>query len=430
MASSPNPASALRALLERSPLAPDWLTNCNRCGFCLAVCPTYRETGLEAQSPRGRLALVSALAAGELPSSPYLRDRLDYCLDCRACQTACPAGVPVGEVVVAARAILDAGKPLPLQKRLLLRGLLPNQKRLEQATRGLGLGRLLPGDMGRLARWMPAARPRRIAIPQVMPPQGNQRYRVGFFLGCAMNLFFPEASQASLELLATCGAEVVLPQGVSCCGAPHHASGDTAGALALARRNIDAFAGDKFDAIVTDCAACGATLKEYGHLLKDDPGYAEPARLFSAQVQDLSEFLSDHLDSPDEKPAELARRVTYHDPCHLAHAQGIRTQPRQLLRSIPGLELVELGEADACCGSAGPYVADHFEMSMGILRRKLDNIASTGAETVVTANPGCLIHLGYGLRKTGGAVRVVHLSQVLAEAYRRKPGPGQSTKSA
>lgn len=399
--------------------------HCNRCGLCLPACPTYRETRLETQSPRGRLALIRAVARGDLEPGPGFVAHLYHCLYCRACETACPAGIPVGQWVAAARTQVEMGRAQPILKRLILRHILPHQQRLEASFwviklyQKLGLDKALGGLLPATSLLPPLSRrPLSGELPEVTPAHGEVRFRVGFFLGCAMNLFFPQASAASVRVLAHNGCEVVTPQGLACCGAPHLSLGDTQTAITLARRNIDLFEAAGVDFIVSDCAACSTTLKEYGRLLAHDSHYSQRAQAVSRKARDITEFLADIPFRREMAPIE--QRVTYHEPCHLAHAQGIRQQPRALLRAIPGLELVEMSEADSCCGSAGSYVLTHYQRSMAILGRKMDNIAATRAQVVATGNPGCLLQLNRGAKHLKSNIKVLHPMELLDQAYRAR----------
>ena len=403
--------------------------NCQRCGLCLAVCPTYWDSGLETQSPRGRIALIMAAGRGDLAPSANFRDQVYHCLDCRACSTVCPSGVRVGPTVTAARAALTERRRLPLVQSLVLRHLLPHQGRLEaslwplKAYQRLGLAwmlghtpasRLLPSAVDAMRQLLPplAARPLRGDIPEVTPAAVERRYRVGFFLGCAMSLLFPEVSRATVTVLSRHGCDVLTPPGIRCCGAIHESLGDRSTMLDLARHNIAVFERAGVDAIVSDCASCGLSAKEYGEWLADDPTYAARARAYSAKAQDISEFLA-AAGLPAEIPP-LATRVTYHDPCHLAHGQGVAAQPRALLGRAPGADYRELNEASWCCGSAGLWGIGHAERSFRILDRKMDNVQATGADMLVTANPGCLLQLRLGARRRGLDLPVLHISQVLA----------------
>ncbi|MBI4301226.1 MAG: (Fe-S)-binding protein [Chloroflexi bacterium] len=406
------------------------LAYCNRCGLCLAVCPTYWDSGVETQSPRGRLALIQALQRGELSPSNGLWEHLYHCLDCRACQTVCPSGVKVGEQVVATRG--QASKGLSFANSLFLKELLPHLQRMEfslwplriyqnsglQALmRRLRFLQLLPGPWDRWDALLPSLSepPLRPTLPEITPPRGEKRYRVGFLLGCFMSLFFGRASRATVRVLAENGCEVVTPREQKCCGAPHHSQGDNETLIKLAQQNIAAFEKAGVEVIVTDCAACGAMAKEYGQLLASDPLWGKRAMVHSCKVMDVSQFL---MQIPlNENFGKIQRRVTYHDPCHLVHAQGVSQQPRDLLRAIPDLELVEMAEANWCCGGAGAYGLTHWERSTRILERKMTNIAATAAEAVVTANPGCLLQLELGARRYPMKLQVVHLTELLDEAY-------------
>ncbi len=418
---------------------PDYdnILACIRCGLCLSVCPTYAADGIEVQSPRGRVALIRAWQEGRLALSPNLRAHMYHCLDCRACQTICPTGVRVGELVVATRTIAEDKRRPGLFEAALrsfaLRWLLPNPDRLELSlwpvrlyqrlglqwlVRRSGLLRLLPITLRVMEGLLPPLpeRPLRQTLPETVPAQGQQRYRVGFFLGCVMTLVLARASRATVAVLTANGCEVVTPKDQVCCGAPHAEEGEADAVRALARRNIDVFERYGVDYVVADCAACGAQTKEYAHLLRDDPAYAERARAFSAKVRDISEFLAE---IPLRRPlGEVPRRVAYHHPCHLAHAQGVREEPRALLRRVPGLQLVELKEADRCCGSAGIYNISHPQRAQAILERKLANLAASGADVLATGNPGCLLQMMAGVREKGLAVAVQHPMEILELAYR------------
>ncbi|MHB1134386.1 MAG: (Fe-S)-binding protein [Chloroflexota bacterium] len=409
---------------------------CIRCGLCLSVCPTYATDGLEVQSPRGRVALIRAWQEGRLEISANMQAHMYHCLDCRACQTICPTGVRVGELVLGARTIAEherrSGPLARLLKAFALRWLLPHPDRLERSllplrlyqrlglqalVRRAGLRRLLPRPLAVMEGLLPPLPPRplRQELPLVVPAQGQRRLRVGFFLGCVMTLALARASRATVEVLAANGCEVVTPKDQVCCGAPHAEEGEMDDVRSLARRNIEVFEALGVDLIVSDCAACGAQTKEYAHLLRDDPRYAERARLFSAKVRDIFELLET---LPPRRPlGVVAGRVAYHMPCHLSHAQGVREAPRRLLGLVPGLQLVDLNEADWCCGSAGIYNISHAERAEKILERKLANLAASGAETLVTGNPGCLLQLMAGVREKGWPVAVRHPVELLAESY-------------
>ncbi|MBI4215857.1 MAG: (Fe-S)-binding protein [Chloroflexi bacterium] len=407
---------------------PDSL-RCLRCGLCLAVCPTYRERGLEPASPRGRVALAQAFAEGRLKATAGLEEHLAACLDCLACTAMCPAGVRIDALVQESRGALAQRRGLPFLKRVALKQVLPHPWRRGVAAQAVRLYRRL-GILAQtrtlgLKRWQPTwdiahgllasvpldgARPR---LEGTHPAQGEAKGRVGFFLGCLQGLAFPQVAQASVALLQRQGYEVVVPPGLTCCGKPLAAHGDLAGAREQARKNLRAFASAGVEAIVTDCATCGDFLQGYGRLLEGDEMAGE-AREFSGQVQDISCLLS--CSPGPARDGGKPLRVTYHDPCHLARGQGLREEPRRLLRSIPGLELVEMAESDGCCGGAGTYNLEHPELSLGILKRKMENIAATGAAVVASGCPGCLLQLRLGAQRHGLALRVAHPVELIEES--------------
>lgn len=405
------------------------LINCMRCGMCLPACPTYKETFLETASPRGRVALVRKVQEGELEQSERLLEYLALCLDCQACASACPCGVNAGELVAEFSCERKLESGLGFMEDLILRKLVPHPDRLETSlaplrmyqrsglqklVRGLGVLKMFPKPLERMEGLLPElpARPLRQEIREVTPAQGEERGTVGFFLGCVMSLIFSEASRATIQLLSSLGYKVITPRNQVCCGAPNMLGGDIEGLRQDARINIGIFGDHKVDFIVTDCGGCGAELKKYGHHLEHDPA----AVAFSAMVRDISQVLAQHADELKARLKPLDLKVTWHDPCHIAHCQGIRKEPRKLLKLVPGLQYTELNEADACCGSAGTYNIERPEMSDRILKRKLDNIAATGADALVTGNPGCLLQLKKGLADHLPQVRIMHLTEVLAQS--------------
>lgn len=409
------------------------LNACIRCGLCLSVCPTYREEGIETQSPRGRVNLIKAVDEGVLHPTETFRAHMYHCLDCRACESVCPPGLKIGELIVEARGAIERRRPQPLLKRFILRWLLTRPSRYElfvwpmRLYQRSGLRWLLraSGLLPRISPYLATLeallpdlppRPLRQEVPVISPAFGEERFRVGFFLGCVMSVVFADASRATMKVLRRNSCSVVTPKDQYCCGAPHISEGEFDTARDLARHNIDVFESLNVDYVVCDCAACGAETKGYQHLLKDDPEYAERARAFSAKVRDISEFLVDVVQI-DGGLAALEGQVTYHDACHLCHAQGIKRQPRAVVKSIPGIQYKELPEADWCCGSAGDYVLTHQERALKILERKMANVNSTDADLLVAGNPGCMLQLNLGVQRTGSKARVVHLSQLVEAAY-------------
>jgi glycolate oxidase iron-sulfur subunit len=412
------------------------VNRCVHCGLCLAYCPTFSLLGTEMDSPRGRIFLIRSLAEGRIALTDSTARHLDLCLGCRACETVCPSGVPYGELIEAARAEIERQRPGGPLRRLFRRFnfalLLPRPRALALAAAGLrfyqtsglrklarslGLLRLLPGP---LASWEPLlpdlpAGPDRAPLPEVTAAQGVKRSRVGLLTGCIQQVAFGPQNRATARVLARNGAEVVAPRGQACCGALHAHSGEHALAQELARRTIQVFESAGVDHVIVNTSGCGAHMKSYGALLADDPGWRDRAGRFASRVRDIAEFLAmEPLRGPLRA---VSRVVTYHDPCHVVHGQKIRSQPRALLAQVPGLELVELPEADWCCGSAGTYNLVQPEMAQRLQRRKVAHIRETGADTVVTANPGCIIQITQGLRAEGAHVEVLHLVDVLDRAY-------------
>ncbi|TWJ19896.1 (Fe-S)-binding protein [Geobacter argillaceus] len=401
------------------------LINCMRCGMCLPVCPTYKETFLETASPRGRVALVRKVQEDELDQSELLLEYLSLCLDCQACASACPCGVNAGELVAEFTCERKAKAGLGFMEDLILRKLVPHPDRLElsmapmriyqrsglqKLVRTLGVLKMFPKPLERMEGLLPElpSRPLRQTIQEVTPACGTERGTVGFFLGCVMSLIFSEASRATIQLLSMLGYRVITPRAQVCCGAPNMLAGDPEGVKEAARTNVELFNGFEVDFIVTDCGGCGAELKKYGHHL-DNAAAAE----FSCKVRDISQVLALHADELQPQLKPLGMRVTYHDPCHIAHCQGLRREPRDLLKLIPDLSYAELNEADACCGSAGTYNIGQPEMSDRVLRRKVENIRATDAELLVTSNPGCLLQLRKALADVTPQIRVVHLTELL-----------------
>ncbi|MEW5868135.1 MAG: (Fe-S)-binding protein [Chloroflexota bacterium] len=420
--------------LEKPPES-DYL-NCIRCGLCLAVCPTYRESLKEASSPRGRVALARKGLDGQLELSPNLIEQMYSCFACMACNDICPVGIRPADLAVAMRHVQEQRQPAGWKKTLFER-LIPHPGRMEAATLplrlyqnlglrrlvyALGLTRLLPRQIRDLEAMLPRLpqRPLRRVLPAATPARGDAHHRAGFFLGCAQSLLFAEESAAAVRVLSRNGCTVITPQDVQCCGMPAHGYGRLDLVRAQARHNIAVFESCDVDVVVTDCATCGSTLKEYGDFLQDDPAWAERAAAFSRKVRDISEFLAE---IPLQKPAgRLQARVTYHDPCHLRRAQNVWKQPRALLGLIDGLEFVELPESDWCCGSAGSQLITHYETSLQVLDRKMDNLANTQAQVIASGCPGCQMQLQAGIQRRRLGVRVVHPITLLDEAYEATDG--------
>jgi glycolate oxidase iron-sulfur subunit len=435
---------------------------CMHCGLCLPTCPTYDATKLERNSPRGRIALMRAIADDRLEVSKAFGDEMYFCLGCLACQTACPAGVNYAELFEHARAAVEEQRVLSSPRRNFIRGftvrwLFMDLRRLElvgQAMRlyqqlGLqallrqsGILKLLPKRLRELEAMTPTVQPEFTAdmVAPVTPAIGERKYRVAMLIGCAQDLIFSDVNRDTVEVLAQNGCEVVTPPEQQCCGSLHAHNGEWALAQQLARQSINQFPPEQFDAIITNAGGCGSHLKHYAKLLADDPAYRERAELWDAKVKDIHEWLMEigvrTPDAAERRPparhdasVQLAGPeagapivVTYHESCHLSHGQKVVSQPRRLLAAIPNLKLVELPEANWCCGSAGIYNLTQPEMAGQLLERKLKHIASTGALTVATANPGCLLQLVNGAKESGMRLRIVHPITLLAEAYRAEQG--------
>jgi len=406
------------------PDAPDLddIRKCVHCGICLPQCPTYRVLGQEMDSPRGRLYLMRAAAEGRVELSDTLVRHFDLCLGCRACETACPSGVPFGELLEATRAqIHRQGRstqrgalgafiysvlPNPARLGALLLSLRAYQRSgLQRLVRGGGLLRLAP-RLAAMEAMLPDV-PSPVALPGFTPARGKRRGRVGLLTGCVQRHLYPHVNRDTVRLLSTAGYDVVIPRSQGCCGALDLHAGRLDEFRAQASALAAAFSSD-VDFVVTNAAGCGSAMKEYGHWLPDSP----EAHALASRTRDVSEVLVE----ADLPLGRLEAVVTYHDACHLAHGQRVRAQPRNLLRRIPGLSLVELGESDLCCGSAGVYNLFEPGMAEPLLDRKVARILETGARIVAAGNPGCLLQIAKGLRARGVAIEVVHPIELLARA--------------
>ena len=411
------------------------------CGMCLPTCPTYDATLLERSSPRGRIAMMRAIADGDLEASKLFAEEMYFCLGCLACQTACPAGVDYTTLFESARAEVERQGLLDssvrnfvrrwtlgwlFAKRTRLHGLgrllrMFQQSGLQALVRKSGLLRLMPWGLGELERLTPEIDARfteqiyREDLQQDNPAMPT--YRVALLAGCIQDIAFAQVNADTICVLQQNGCEVLLPAEQECCGSLHGHNGEVAAARRLARINIDAFNAETLDAVIVNAGGCGSHLKHYDHLLADDPEYAQRAVAWCRKVKDVHEFLAE-IDLRLPQSELPARQVTYHESCHLKHGQQIADAPRQVLQAVPGLELIELKEADWCCGSAGIYNITQPEMSMQLLDRKMGHVRATGAKTVATANPGCAIQILHGSRRADIAVEVVHPVSLLAAAYR------------
>lgn len=410
----------------------DGVRTCVHCGICLPQCPTYRLLGEEMDSPRGRVYLIRAAAEGRVGITETFTRHLDLCLGCRACETACPSGVPFGRLLEQTRSQIERRGSRPIAQRVLawlVLGLFPYPDRLEPAlsalafyqrlglqrlVRASGVLRLAPrlAAMEGLLPWLPGSS--RPVLPELIPARARRRGRAGLLLGCVQRFLFPRVNELTARLLSAAGYEVLIPRRQGCCGALHLHAGRLDQARRLARGVLAAF-DQEVDLVVANAAGCGSAMREYGHWLRDD----SRATVFSQAVRDISELLVDA-----ELPLQpMTATVTYHDPCHLAHGQRVRAQPRALLKKIPQLKLVELPDSDLCCGSAGVYNVLEPEVADQLLELKIRRIAETGAEIVVTGNPGCLLQIAKGCRERGLPVELLHPVELLARALSSERGP-------
>jgi glycolate oxidase iron-sulfur subunit len=413
--------------------AYDDYAHCVHCGLCLNHCPTYKLWGLEADSPRGRIRQIVLVDQGRLPLGDSFVKHIDQCLDCRACETACPSGVEYGKLVEAARAQIEQNYRRPFFSRmardLVFRGLLPYPKRIATLARlfyvyqrsGLQLlarasGILLLLGLADREKLLPPIDREFFfsKLGRTYPAVGQRRARVALFAGCIAQVSFSALHEATIRVLTANGCEVVVPAGQTCCGALAAHAGVRDVARSLARANLDVFLGDEFDAVVTNAAGCGSTLKEYENLFAAGTEEHDKAHAFRKKMRDVTEFLADlglsaHL-------AALPMRVTYQDSCHLLHGQKIREAPRKLLRAIPGVELVEMAMADYCCGSAGSYNVTETQTSLALLAEKMKHARTTNAPVIVTANPGCLLQMRAGAEIHSTGQEVVHVMELLDRA--------------
>jgi glycolate oxidase iron-sulfur subunit len=422
--------------------------DCVHCGLCTASCPTYVETGNENDSPRGRIYLMRAIRDGRLEPTHQVRRHLELCLDCRACETACPSGVQYGKLIEPFRVAMEQA-PTPAQSasegiptppltktndwfhRYILFGLFPYPDKLRKSLRpariaqrmrldrfiiATGLWRLLPARLGRLVTMLPPLEKPLPPLPEFLEAKGRRRARVALFTGCIGDALFRQTNWATARVLQENGCDVLVPQNQVCCGAIHFHAGQNHEGRELADKNAAAFDPAGVDAIIVNVAGCGSMLKDYGHHWHDEQ---QPAReTFASKVRDVNEFLDQLGLIPPT--GEIRLTATYHDACHLVHAQKVREQPRNLIKKIPRLKLVELPESELCCGAAGTYNLTEPEMAERLAKRKLDNILSTGARLVITANAGCLLQIAREARLRGEPLKILHPMEVLDLAYRRQ----------
>ena len=433
-----NPAAEERrsSFDAHHPPEKKYLDDCVHCGFCLPACPTYVLWGEEMDSPRGRIYMIGKASRGEAPLDSVFRQHMDRCLGCMACMTACPSGVHYDKLIEPARSQIErnlprslseslfrkmifAAFPHPQRLRLLGLPLLVYQKSgLQKLARATGGLRLLPKRLQAMESLLPAVPTRWFAkLPLRLRPVVPARRRVGMLSGCVQQVFFSHVNAATARVLLAEGCEVIIPPGQPCCGALMLHSGMEGEAVAQAKKMIAAFESADVETIVINSAGCGSTMKEYGHLLRDDPFWAERAAAFSAKCRDISEVLCELPPQAPRHPLRL--RLAWHDACHLRHAQGVHEQPRRLLAGIPGLDIAEIPESSLCCGSAGVYNLLQPDTADQLGNRKVDNLLTTGAQAIASANPGCLLQLQHILRQRGNAaLPAYHLIEVLDASIR------------
>ena len=424
---------------DHNPPAAELYKKCVHCGFCLPTCPTYALWGEEMDSPRGRIHLMKIGAEGRADLTDSFVQHFDRCLGCMACVTACPSGVRYDRLIEATRAQLQRHyrrSPGEILHRKWIFNLFPYPGRLRAALlpvwayqasglralmRGTGLVKLLPRKLRAMEALLPSLslRELRAHLPAHIPAQGAPRKRVGLLTGCVQRVLFSGVNAATARVLAAEGCEVVVPREQGCCGALMVHAGLEEQALDFARRLIGVFERAGVDTIVINAAGCGSSMKEYGYLLRNDPQYAERAQALAAKCKDVSEVLAELEPRAVRHPLPL--RVAYHDACHLQHAQGVRAQPRQMLETIPELELVEIPDAALCCGSAGIYNLVQPDAAMELGDRKVSNCLSTNPDLVVSANPGCLMQLASGLKRAGKQVPVLHMIEIMDAAIQGTP---------
>ncbi|MCL5034813.1 MAG: (Fe-S)-binding protein [Bacteroidetes bacterium] len=412
-------------------ISDDLLTQCMHCGLCLPVCPTYALTGLERSSPRGRIRLMKSVMEGKIPLSDAFVEEMNFCLDCQACETACPAGVKYGELVESARVFVDEQRKGFNLKRFVLRKIVVRKgalrlvarvTRFYQASRiekvVLGVLRLFSRRLYNRAKLLPRIS-KEFAIdvlPEVAEPKENARGTVAVLTGCVMDVFYAGVNRDTVDVLLENGWRVAVPQDQVCCGSLNAHNGDSETPKALARKNIEVFEKSGAEYYVINSAGCGAFMKQYGEILADDAEFAERAKRFSSKVKDFSEFL---YQTGYKKPeAHICKSTVYHEACHLVHAQRVSAEPKSIVKELSGNEFHELNEATWCCGSAGIYNVVRYEDASKLLDRKMKNIKDSGAEVVVTGNPGCMAQIGAGAKNEKLDIEAVHPATVLNRLYK------------
>lgn len=420
------PACSPMADTLKRTLDYDQLTNCMRCGFCLPACPTFRETGIEAESPRGRIALMKAVVDGIMEPDPQFETQMNHCLGCRACEPTCPADVKYGQLIEQAKDAVEKHTVshrwwVKLARKAAFKGVFPYQNRmrlvggalrlyqrsgLRSVARNVGIMKLFPAHMRDMEKIMPDASYKGVIekIGTLHPAVGEKIATVGLFRGCIMDILFTETNINTVRLLNAAGFDVVIPESQNCCGALHAHSGEQSDAKELAKRNIRAFKEAGVDWIISNAGGCGAMLVDYGHLLHDEPEWKADAAWFASRTVDISKILADKGNLPQslgKSAEEQTIKITYQDSCHLRNVMRSSDAPRKLMRRVEGAQFVELFEADRCCGSAGIYNLTQPEMAGNILDHKMEHVKKTEAHVLLTSNPGCLLQMKHGIEKHG-----------------------------
>jgi len=417
------------------PAVKDQIMKCVRCGQCRSVCPVFAQVRNETAAPRGHVFMTQMLRDEKVDPSLDIYERISKCLMCETCTVSCPSKIPVHELNAAARSYIYEknrskikdmvfdnfwANPGSLKRLVTLIGL-TQKTGLQTLARIIGLTKLLPGDLPEAEQILQEvpSRSARHLLPEYNKCTGEKKYTVGYFLGCGTDLLNPQIAQATVKVLTNNGCDVIIPRETKCCGLPHLANGKKNTAAELARHNLEVFKKYNFDYIITDCASCSAALsKKHLNFVLHGLNLEEEIEAFTSKIIDLSKFLVDIIDIKiKENPNQPPIKVTYHDPCHLANAQGIKKEPRELLKRIPNLEFVEMKNANSCCGGSGTYSLTHYQLSMKILDKKIKNIRDTGAQIIATCCPSCIIQLKHGIRCNDMKAQVLHPIEILGNTY-------------
>lgn len=429
--------SSLGNYLWRDPPQESKWADCVHCGMCLESCPTYEQSGEEQQSPRGRVYLIKAVAEGKLNVDEHFAEPVFSCLDCRACTTACPVDIDVGGLIEEARGQIRQAIPLNGWKgavnKFFLHGVFPHHNRLrslggllrfyqksgmQKVVKKTKLIHIIPQHLAEMESIMPEVKVSvRKKFPSEIKAKGETKHKVAMLTGCVMDVFFSDINESTINVLTRNGNDVSIPKNQTCCGALHVHAGDREMGRKLAKQNIEAF--ENVEKVIVNAAGCGCMMKEYAELFRDEPEWKERAKEFEEKVVDISKYLHD---TGYEKPtAMMNTRITYHDACHLAHGQGVRKEPREILLDIPGVEMVQMPNADRCCGSAGIYNITNPEMADAVLKSKMENVPED-VEMISMGNPGCMMQMALGVQKYGRNQKIVHTVQLLDWAYQKEEG--------